>query len=129
MHVTSSGTTTTAAQAFIGDEAPAEARADVLLRRAERAVSSVSVAPDPVTPAYTQTASDAELAVFEFIVLRPDRIKQQDLGDLKLGFFESKTAGDEYDLARRLMTDYLPIETADGGTDANVGTITTVDFG
>lgn len=126
--MTANGTTTAMAIAFVGDEAPAEARADVLLRRAERAVSSVSVAPDPVTTEYIQTASDAEVSVFEFIVLRPDRVKQQDLGDLKLGFFENKTAQDEYDLARRMMAEYLPVETIVDSA-AHMGTITTVDFG
>lgn len=128
MYTTANNGTTTEVQEYL-DDAPQGIRADMLLQDAERVVKSVAPPPDPFSSDYQTTAKSAEYRVFEFLVLRPDRIKQQDLGDLKLGFFESKTAGDEYDLARRLMAGYLPVETVDDGTDANVGTITTVDFG
>ena len=127
-HTTQNGTSTAMATEYTGDESPGGIKADAVLRSAERAVAFEAPFSGEAgdQAAYLRDASDAELAVFQWLVLRPDRIKDQALGDLKTSYFGNAPT-DEYEVARSAMTRWLP-QGALPDTDAPVAVITNIPW-
>jgi hypothetical protein len=96
-HTTANGTTTDAAAtdaALVKVQdyhqpatGIAQSRLDALLRRSERLVWRL--APSPATPApdeYRSAARDAELAVFEHLLMRPSYVDQESVLDSSTRF-------------------------------------------
>ncbi len=91
MDVTTSGTTTTQAQAYAGTSL-AEPKADSLLRNAERLVKRVAplAEGEEPSPAYLDAASDAELAVFEISATDPGHVSSEWSDDVKVSYRNEK---------------------------------------
>ncbi len=91
MHITTSGTTTTQAQAYAGTSL-AELKADALLRNAERLVKRVAPLVEGVEPssAYLNAASDAELVAFEVFAVDPGYVRWKSAGDVSVRYRNEK---------------------------------------
>lgn len=90
-HTTANDTTTVMALAYHPPSSSLPSvKQDALLRRAEEAVKAIAPPPGPVTNAYKQLASDAELLAFEFFVEFPGYVKSESVGPLSTTYAEFK---------------------------------------
>lgn len=110
-YTTANGTETSAATAYSGEEVP-EAKADPLLRDAERAVRDIAPPPSNLSGddevAYAADASDAEKYMFSFYAANPGYVSSASLDGVSVSFVkDSEGEGPEERRVRMIMSRWL----------------------